>query len=53
MILTLFIVSLFFILLGVFNFIKKKPVLGWFFLLLGIMGFALGVVVVWLYPNTI
>lgn len=53
MIKSLFIVSSLLILIGLFNFIKKKPVLGWLFMLAGIAGIAVAFVVVSLYPDKI
>ncbi|NOX85176.1 MAG: hypothetical protein GXO86_04290 [Chlorobi bacterium] len=53
MIFSLFIISLFFTLFGVYSFLKRKPVLGWFFLVLGIFGFMIGGVVISLYPDTL
>ena len=53
MILSLFIVSGLLTLIGFFNFIKKKPALGWLFLLAGIVGIAIALVVVSLYPYKI
>ena len=53
MILSLFIISGLFFLIGLFNFIKKKPSLGWLFLLIGIVGISLAYIVVSLYPDKI
>ncbi|HEY9115758.1 MAG TPA: hypothetical protein VIN10_13750 [Bacteroidales bacterium] len=51
MILSLYIVSGLFALFGLFNFYKKKPVIGWLFVLIGIFGIALAVIVTTLFPD--
>ena len=53
MILSLFIYSGLFILLGLWLLLKKKPLLGALFILIGIMGILLGFVVIYLYPEKI
>lgn len=53
MIYGLFVVSGLILLLGLFYFWKKKPLLGALFVLASIAGFALGVVVVYLFPDKI
>lgn len=53
MILQLFIFALFFIGFGIFSIIRKRKFLGFFFLLLGLLIFAVGAVVVTLYPHTL
>jgi hypothetical protein len=53
MILSLFIWAALFLLLAIFNFWKKKPVLGWLFLAIGIFGMALGYIVISLFPDKI
>jgi len=53
MILSLFIISGLSLLFGVFNFFKKKPTIGWLFLLVGIVGTAIALAVVSLYPEKI
>lgn len=53
MILSLFIISGLLTGLGIFNFIKKKPLLGWLFLLAGIVGIAIAMVVISIYPDKI
>ena len=53
MILSLFIESVLFILLGLFFFWKKKPVIGSLFVLIGIGGIAVGLVVVSFFPDKI
>ncbi len=51
MILSLFIISGLLLLGGIVFFVKRKALLGWMFLLLGIFGFVLAIVVKWLYPE--
>jgi uncharacterized membrane protein HdeD (DUF308 family) len=51
MILQLFIFAILFAAFGIFNFIKKKKVLGWMFLLLGIFALIIGTIVISLYPH--
>ena len=51
MILSLFIESVLFILLGLFFFWKKKPILGVLFVMIGIGGIAVGLIVVSLFPE--
>jgi hypothetical protein len=53
MILQLLIFSALFFILGIIMFLKKKKVLGYFFVLMGILGILLGVIVVKLYPYTV
>ena len=51
MILSLFIESALFILLGLFFFWKKKPILGGLFVMIGIGGIAVGLMVVSIFPE--
>jgi hypothetical protein len=51
MIISLYIVSGLFALFGLFSFFKKKPVIGWLFLLIGIFGTALALIVTILFPE--
>jgi hypothetical protein len=51
MIKSLFIISGLFFLVGLFNFFKKKPTLGWLFVAIGIVGLSLAFIVVSLYPD--
>jgi len=53
MIIQLFIFAFLFVAFGIFNFIKKKKILGWFFVVLGLFAFVIGAVVVSLYPHTL
>jgi hypothetical protein len=53
MILQLFIFAVFFIGFGTFAMLKRKKVIGYMFLLLGIMLFAIGSLVVFFYPSTL
>lgn len=53
MILQLFIFALFFIVFGVISVFRKKKLLGYLFILLGVLTFALGTFVVYLYPHTL
>lgn len=53
MILQLFIFALFFIIFGIVTMFRKKKFLGVFFILLGLLTFAIGAVVVYLYPHTL
>jgi len=53
MIIQLFIFGLLFTAFGVYNFIKKKKVLGWMFVLLGVFATVIGLIVVSLYPQTL
>jgi hypothetical protein len=53
MILSLFIESGLFFLLGLFFFFKKKPVIGWLFVLVGILGLMVAVAVISIYPEKI
>ena len=53
MILQLFIFGFLFMGFGIFNFIKKKKILGIMFVLLGIVALLVGVIVVSIYPHTI
>jgi hypothetical protein len=52
-ILSLFIWSGLFVLLGIWLLMKKKPLLGGLFILIGIFGFVLGFTVTYLYPEKI
>jgi NADH:ubiquinone oxidoreductase subunit K len=51
MILTLFIISALLFLFGIYSFWKKKGVIGVFAVLVGLLGFALGIAVVYFYPD--
>ena len=51
MIYSLFFWSVFFILLGLYFFWKKKPLLGWLFLLVGLMALTVGFAVVTFFPE--
>ena len=51
MIKSLFIISAMFFLVGLFNFFKKKPALGWLFIAIGVVGLSLAFIVVSLYPD--
>ena len=53
MILQLFIFALFFIVFGIILLVKKKKLLGWMFILLGIFLNAIALIVVMLYPQTL
>jgi hypothetical protein len=53
MILSLFIISSLLSLIGLFNFIKKKPLLGWLFMLAGLTGIAIAFIVISIYPDKI
>jgi len=53
MILSLFIESGLFFLLGLFFFWKKKPLIGWLFVLIGFLGLVLAASVVYIYPDKI
>jgi len=53
MIIQLFIFALFFIVFGIISLIRKKKLIGFFFILLGILTFVIGAVVVYLYPHTL
>lgn len=53
MIYSLFVVSGLLFLWGLYNFWKKKPLLGTLFVLAALAGFALGIVVVNLFPDKI
>jgi len=53
MIIQLFVFALFFIVFGIISLIRKKKLIGFFFILLGIMTFVIGAVVVYLYPHTL
>lgn len=52
MIIQLFIFSLLFFVVSVIGFVRKKKVIGIFFLLLGIFALLIGAIVVYLYPHT-
>ena len=51
MILQLFIFALFFIGFGIYALIRKKRIIGFMFVLLGLMTFAVAFMVVYLYPE--
>jgi hypothetical protein len=53
MIIQLFIFALFFIGFGIFSIVRKRKFLGYFFILLGLLTFAIGAIVVKLYPHTL
>lgn len=53
MILSLFVISGILSLIGTFNFLKKKPLLGWLFLLAGLTGLAIAFIVISIYPDKI
>jgi hypothetical protein len=53
MIIQLFIFALFFFGFGIYNFVRRKKILGWFFILLGAFALAIGLIVVRLYPHTL
>ncbi|MEJ2594907.1 MAG: hypothetical protein P8100_07220 [bacterium] len=53
MILSLFIWAGLFLLLAGFHFWKKKPILGWLFLIIGIFGMAIGYIVISIFPDKI
>jgi len=53
MILSLFIVSSLLSFIGLFLFIKKKAALGWLFLLAGLTGIAIALIVISIYPDKI
>lgn len=53
MILSLFVISGILSLIGAFNFLKKKPLLGWLFLLAGLTGLAIALIVISIYPDKI
>jgi len=53
MIIQLFIFAIFFMLFGAYLMIRRKKFLGVFFILLGLLTFAIGAVVVYLYPHTL
>jgi len=44
-------VSGLFALFGLFNFYKKKPVIGWLFVIIGIFGIALAIAVTIIFPD--
>ena len=52
LIIQLFIFALFFLGFGLFSYFRKKKVIGIMFSLMGIMLIALGIIVVWMYPQT-
>jgi uncharacterized membrane protein HdeD (DUF308 family) len=52
MILQLFIFAIFFLTFGIYNFTRRKKILGWFFVLLGVFALVIGWIVVRLYPHT-
>jgi len=51
MILTLFIISGLLFLFGLYSFWKKKGIIGVFSVLVGLLGIALGIAVVYFYPD--
>jgi hypothetical protein len=51
MILTLFVLALFFFVFGIISLVKKKKIIGWFFIALGIVSTVVGAVAVYLYPH--
>lgn len=53
MIIQLFIFTILFLGFGVFSMFRKKKIVGWLFILLGIVALVIGVVVVSLYPHTL
>lgn len=53
MIIQLFVFALLFLILGIVFLIKKKKLLGWMFVLLAVFAFAIGFIVVYLYPQTL
>ena len=53
MITQLFVFSLFFLVFGIFSIIKKKKIIGALFILLGVFVLVIGLVVVYLYPQTL
>ncbi len=53
MIIQLFIFSFIFFILGIVFFVRKKKLLGWFFVILGIFALGLGSIVVSLHPETL
>jgi uncharacterized membrane protein HdeD (DUF308 family) len=53
MIITLFILGLISVILGVWSGFKKKAILAFFFIFMGIVLVLVGWVVVYLYPHTL
>lgn len=53
MILTLFVVSALLLVFGLFMFLKRKALLGWFFFLLSVVGFAIASTVIYFFPDKI
>ena len=51
MIIQLFVFALAFIGFGIFSLIKKKKIIGYMFILLGLMLFATGAIAVYFYPH--
>jgi hypothetical protein len=51
MIISLFVLALFFIVFGLISLAKKKKIIAWFFLALGVMSTVVGLVAVYLYPH--
>lgn len=52
MIVQLFVFALFFIIFGLIAFFRKKKLIGLVFILLAFMVFVLGLMVVYLYPQS-
>jgi len=53
MIITLFILGIISVLIAIYSLIKKKGILAFFFIFMGIVLAGVGWVVVYLYPNTL
>jgi uncharacterized BrkB/YihY/UPF0761 family membrane protein len=53
MILQLFVFAFLFAAFGIYSFVRRKRVLGWFFVLLGSLTAIIGWIVVTLYPQTL
>ncbi len=51
MILTLFIISALLFLFGIYSFWRKKAIIGFFAVLVGLLGVLLGIAVVYFYPD--
>ena len=43
--------SVLFLIIGIFMFFKKKPLIGWFFIVLGLTGLLLWITVVAVFPD--